>query len=210
LAFGFRSKHAHFWRGHGKQEVNHAKNYQLNNITLDGAVENPHLWPSFSGGAGSDVSFDIQMSLLEECDTMLMGRRTYESFASVWPARSGDKMSDRFNAMQKIAVSTTLRDPSWNNTAVVRDLVEEIEKLKQQAGKNIVQYGLGQVSFTLMEHGLLDEIRLWVHPLILGSQGPQVPHFISCPATHLQLVDTKTLPNGIVILRYTVHKKSRG
>jgi dihydrofolate reductase len=180
-------------------------------ITLDGAVENPHLWPSISGGVGSDVSFDIQTSLLHECDAVLMGRRTYESFASVWPTRSGDKMSDRINAMQKYAVSTTLRDPTWNNTSLIsRDLVGEIKKLKQQPGRDIVQYGLGSVSFTLMEHGLLDEIRLWVHPLILGNQGPQVPHFISCPATHLQLVDTRTLPNGIVILRYTVHRKDGG
>jgi dihydrofolate reductase len=174
-------------------------------ITLDGAVENPHLWPSFSGGSGSDVSYDIQNELIQECDALLLGRRTYESFAAVWPTQSGNPVADRINSMQKLAVSTTLRDPQWNNTTVIsRDLVSEIAKIKQQPGMNIVQYGLGAVSFALIENGLMDEIRLWLHPLILGTLGPATPHFLPCPTTHLELVDTRTIPGGHVILRYAV------
>lgn len=171
-------------------------------ITLDGAIENPDRWPTL-GEAGAEISFDIQNTLLQACDAVVMGRRTYESFAAAWPTRSGDSFSDRLNAMKKYVASTTIHEPTWNNTTVISgDLVGELKRLKQQPGKDIVQYGLGQVSFTMMEHGLLDEIRLWVHPLILGRTGPKLPHFLECPPAHLQLVDTRSLPNGTSILNY--------
>lgn len=173
-------------------------------ITLDGAVEDPHLWPSL-GTAAEAVSFQIQNDLLHSCDAVLMGRRTYEGFAAAWPARSGDSYSERINAIRKYVASTTLRHPEWNNTTVIdNDLVGELRKLKQQPGKDIVQYGLGSVSFTMMENGLMDEIRLWVHPLILGRNGPRVPHFLSCPPAHLNLVSTRSLPDGITILTYQI------
>jgi dihydrofolate reductase len=178
-------------------------------ITLDGVVEDPHLWPSL-GPEGAQESFDIQTELLNNCDAVLMGRRTYESFASVWPTRSGDVFSDRINAMEKYVVSSTLRNPTWNNTTVIaRDLVAEITRLKHQPGKEIVQYGIGQVSFTLLEHGLLDELRLWVHPLILGNKGPQIPHFHDCLPTQLNIVASRTLPNGIAILNYRIARQIR-
>jgi dihydrofolate reductase len=171
-------------------------------ITLDGVVENPHLWPA-SGKTATDISFEIQNELLQTCDALVMGRRTYESFAAVWPTRSGDSVSDRINAMKKYVASTTIHEPTWSNTTVIKgDFVGEIKKLKEQPGKNIVQYGLGTVSFTMMEHGLVDEIRLWVHPLILGRVGPTRSHFLDCVPTHLRLVDTNTLPNGITIVSY--------
>src|SRR5258708_18918649 len=133
-------------------------------ITLDGAVENPHLWPSL-GDSAKALSFDIQMELLNQCDAVLMGRRTYDVFAPAWSARSGNDMADRMNAIQKQVVSTTLRNPTWNNTQVIAaDAVEKIRELKGRPGKDIVQYGLGQVSFALLEHGLVDEMRLWIHP----------------------------------------------
>lgn len=78
---------------------------------LDGVVEGPHLWPSI-GDAGSQVSFEIQNDLLQSCDGVLMGRRTYESFAAAWPTRSGDSLSDRMNAMRKHVASSTLRAPT--------------------------------------------------------------------------------------------------
>jgi len=146
-------------------------------ITLDGAVQDPHLWPSL-GKEGSDKHFEIQNELLQSCDAVLMGRRTYDGFAAVWPTRSGDSLSDRISSMQKYVVSSTLRSPAWNNTMVIgRDLVAEVTALKRQSGKDIVQYGLGPVSFTLIDNGLIDEVRLWVHPIILGRDGPKVPHF---------------------------------
>ena len=103
-----------------------------------------------------------------------MGRHTYDGFAPVWPTRSGDPVSDQINAMAKYVVSTTLKDPEWNNTHVIDgDVAAEITRLKQAPGKNIVQYGFGVVSRLLLEHGLLDELRLWVHPLIVGSRPPE-------------------------------------
>jgi dihydrofolate reductase len=177
-------------------------------ITLDGAVEDPHLWPSL-GDSAKAVSFDIQMELLDACDVILMGRRTYETFAMAWPTRSGDRMSDGFNAMQKQVVSTTLRNPTWNNTHVIgADAVEKIQTLKKQPGKDIVQYGLGQVSFALLERGLVDEVRLWIHPIVLGKKGPQSPHFLDCPPAQFELVSSRALPNGIVIVNYKCKREA--
>src|SRR5579872_6857618 len=171
-------------------------------MTLDGAVEDPHLWPS-PGKEGSEASFEIQNELLHACDGVLMGRRTYEAFAAVWPSRSGDTYSSRINSMPKYVVSSTLQKPSWNNTAVIGgNLVDEVGRLKRQPGKDIVQYGLGPVAFTLIENELLDEIRVWVHPIILGNKGPKVPHFLASPTVPLRLAASKALSNGIMILNY--------
>jgi len=171
-------------------------------ITLDGVVEGPHLWPSLN--RPSDERADqIQTALALTCDAPRMGRRTYEVFAPVWPTRSGDRLSDHINAMPKYVVSTTLNDPEWNNTHVIDgDVVAEITRLKQAPGKNIVQYGFGPVSRLLLEHGLLDELRLWIHPLILGTGSPNDLLFGAAPAVSFQHTDTSTLSNGIIILSY--------
>jgi len=139
-------------------------------ITLDGAVENPHLWPSL-GSNGSNEGFEIQNELLHACDVVLMGRRTYDSFAAVWPKRSGDPYTDRINAMKKVVASSTLRHPEWNNTTIIGgDIAGAIERLKAEPGKDIVQYGLGPVSFALMAKGLIDEFRLWMPSDDSGQQ----------------------------------------
>lgn len=177
-------------------------------ITLDGAVEDPQLWPSL-GDSAKAVSYDIQMELLNACDVILMGRHTYDIFSAAWPTRSGDSMADRINAMQKQVVSTTLRNATWNNTQVIgKDAVENIRALKKQPGKDVVQYGLGEVSYTLLEHGLLDEVRLWIHPIILGKKGPRTPHFLNCSPTQFALASSRTLPNGIVIVNYKCKREA--
>jgi dihydrofolate reductase len=86
-------------------------------ITLDGVIEGPHLWPSL-GRPGDERADQIQADLVLSCDALLMGRRTYDGFAPVWPTRSGDPVSDQINAMPKYVVSTTLKDPEWTNTRV--------------------------------------------------------------------------------------------
>jgi dihydrofolate reductase len=173
-------------------------------ITLDGAVENPHVWPSL-GKDGSEISFEIQNELLQACDGVLMGRKTYEAFALVWPTRSGDSYCDRINTIPKYVVSSTLKHASWTNTTVIgSNIVNEIAALKRQPGKDIVQYGLGPVSFLLMENGLIDEFRFWVHPLVLGRTGPTSPHFLNCPPARFQLTGSRSLPNGIAILSYAL------
>jgi dihydrofolate reductase len=171
-------------------------------ITLDGVVEGPHLWPSL-GRPGDERADGIQADLVLSCDALLMGRRTYEGFAPVWPTRSGDAYSDHINAMPKYVVSTTLSDPEWNNTKVIDgDVVAEVTRLKQAPGESIVQYGFGAVSRLLLEHGLLDELRLWIHPLILGAGTPGDLLFGPAPAVGFELTDVTSLSNGIVILSY--------
>jgi dihydrofolate reductase len=170
-------------------------------ISLDGVIENPHLWPSTDpdGGAGER----IQTDLLLACDAVLMGRRTYEAFAPVWPTRAGDPYSDHINTMPKYVVSSTLRAPEWNNTHVIAgDPVAEIRRLKQQPSKDIVQYGFGRLSHTMLRHGLLDELRLWVYPFVIGSGGPQDLLYRDSPLTRFRLVDATPLESGIVVLAY--------
>jgi dihydrofolate reductase len=175
-------------------------------ITLDGVVERPHLWPSL-GRPGDERSDQIQTDLLLSCDALLMGRRTYEVFAPVWPTRSGDPASDHINAMPKYVVSTTLKDPEWNNTQVIDgDIVARVRQLKEEVGKDIVQYGYGPLSRLLLEHGLLDELRLWFHPLILGRGSVGDLLFGSVPSVGFELAGSTTLSNGIVILSYRTEK----
>src|SRR5579885_173026 len=138
-------------------------------ISLDGVVEQPHLWPTIDRPS-DERGGQIQTELLLACDAILMGRRTYEGFAPVWQTRSGDPYSDRINTMPKYVVSTTLTDPDWANTTVISTgVVERVRELKSQPGRDIVQYGFGAVSTLLMENGLLDELRLWIHPLFVGT-----------------------------------------
>jgi dihydrofolate reductase len=109
--------------------------------------------------------------------------------------------------MTKYVVSSTLREPEWNNTTVISgDPVAEIGRLKRQPGKDIVQYGFGQVSRAMLKHGLLDELRLWVHPFFVGSGGPQDLLFRQGPVTRLDLADTRALRSGIVILTYQLSR----
>ena len=174
-------------------------------ISLDGVIERPQDWPSVGerGTKGNDMQAELALS----CDALIMGRRTYEGFAPVWPTRSGDPVSDHINAMPKYVVSTTLRDPEWTNTHVIdSDVVGEIARLKESSGKDIVQYGYRPLSRLLLEHGMLDELRLWIHPLILGSGSPSDLLFGESPAVGFQLTDVTTLSNGIVILSYQTER----
>ena len=176
-------------------------------VTLDGVVEGPHLWPSL-GRPGDERWGRIATELLLSCDAVLMGRRTYEVFAPVWPTRSGDPYSDRINTMPKYVVSTTLEDPEWANTQVIDgDVAGSIRRLKESSVKDIVQYGFGPVARLLLEHDLLDELQLWVHPLILGSAGPSDLLFGDTAAVGFDLVATTPLSDGTVILSYRLDRK---
>jgi dihydrofolate reductase len=170
--------------------------------TLDGVVEGPHLWPPLKGGTSAEGG-TIQTDLLEACDIVLMGRRTYESFAPAWSSRGGDRFSDRINAMRKVVVSTTLTDPEWKNTEVIAgDVVGRIRDLKADAGGHIVQYGFGDVSRLLLTHGLFDQLQFWIHPQLVGPSDAR--DLLSRPgiAAAFDLVDTRVLSNGIVLATY--------
>jgi dihydrofolate reductase len=172
-------------------------------ISLDGVIEAPHEWPPTE--ASDPAAEGIQTDLLLSCDAVVMGRRTYDGFAPVWPTRSGDPYSERINTMAKYVVSSTLEDPEWNNTTVIDgDPVGEIARLKEKPGKDIVQYGFGQLSHTMLEHGLLDELRLWVHPFIIGTGGPDDLLYRDAPLARFRLEDSTPLESGIVVLSYSV------
>ena len=171
-------------------------------ITLDGVIESPHLWPALRGG-NSDEGDTIQTDLLATCDIVLMGRRTYDVFAPAWSSRSGDPYSDRINSMRKVVVSTTLTDPEWNNTEVIAsDVVDRVRDLKDDTGGHIVQYGFGDVSRLLLEHGLFDQLQLWIHPQLVGPS--DVSDLLCRPGTAatFDLVDSRVLSNGIVLATY--------
>jgi dihydrofolate reductase len=170
-------------------------------ITLDGVIQNPQDWPSMGGF--SDEGTQIQTELLERCDAVLLGRHTYDGFAPAWSSRSGDPISDRMNAIPKYVVSTTLTDPQWHNTTIIdHDPIDTIRDLKQQPGADIVQYGFGPLSHALMAAGLLDELRLWVHPFFVGTGTASDVLYRAGSSGTFDLTDSTSLDSGIAILTY--------
>jgi dihydrofolate reductase len=168
-------------------------------ITLDGVIESPQDWPALASFSQSGVR--IQTELLLGSNAVLMGRRTYEDFVPVWTSMSGDPYSDRINAMPKYVPSSTLTDPKWNNTTVIEgDLVEYVSDLKDRTAGDLVQFGFGAVSHALLQAGLIDELRLWLHPFFVG-RGDLI-YQDSLTAT-FDLNDVTRLDSGVVILTYT-------
>lgn len=179
-------------------------------ISLDGVIKDPQDWPD-NGIEPDATGLKAQTELLFACDAVLMGGHTYPAFAPAWMARSGDPFSDRINQLPKYVVSSTLRDPEWNNTTVITgDVVAEIRRLKEQPGMDIVQYGFGQLSYTLLEHGLLDELRLWVHPLFVGQATASDLLFRPSATVQMEHAGTLALNTGIVILTYRVPTRGQG
>src|SRR5215212_7907274 len=164
-------------------------------VTLDGVIEDPGGSEGFERG-GWAFAFDrgpegdqFKLDEVMAADGLLLGRVTYEGFAAAWPSRSGE-FADKFNNMAKYVVSTTLEDPEWNNTTVIKDDVpEQIRKLRDQPGGDILVNGSGQLLETLIENDLVDEYRLMVFPVVLGK-GKRLFGETSDPAP-LRLVDTK-------------------
>jgi dihydrofolate reductase len=170
-------------------------------VTLDGVIQNPQNWPSVGGF--TDDGNQIQTELLGRCDAVLMGRHTYELFAPVWSARSGDPLSDGMNSLPKYVVATALTDPQWHNTTVIdHDPIETIRELKEQPGADIVQYGFGRLSHALMAAGLLDELRLWLHPFFVGSGTASDLLYRAGSSGSFELADSTSLDSGITILTY--------
>jgi dihydrofolate reductase len=176
-------------------------------ISLNGVIKNPQNW-HFDSFDEAGQAFAVEQ--LRASDALLMGRETYDSYAQAWPTRSGDPMSDQINAMRKYVVSSTLERPTWANTVVIADNVaEEIKRLKNEPGEDILQHGFGDVTYLLLEHGLLDEVVLWFHPIFVGSAKPEDLLFRECADTTFDLVSTDVHKGGIVILSYRVRKTDR-
>ena len=179
-------------------------------VTLDGVMEapggepgHPHSGWVFDFMGDEQLQYKLQEVL--EAESLLIGRVTYESFAGAWPERSGE-FADKMNAMPKYVVSTTLKDPKWNNTTVIGgNVVGEIRRLQQHAGGPILVGGSRTLVQTLMEHDLVDEWRLMIFPVVLGSGRRLFPE--SRSKTVLRLVDTKPFASGVVV--HTYHLTSR-
>jgi dihydrofolate reductase len=168
-------------------------------VSLDGLIEHLEHWHfAYLDDEANSFAWDQ----LAASDAMLMGRRTYEGFAASWPSHTG-AFADKINSMQKYVASTTLKQADWTNATIITgDLVEEVAWRKQQPGQDILMYGFGPVAQTLLQHGLLDEIRLWFHPVFAGVGGPSELLFRAGNTASMKLVATKVLGSGIVILSY--------
>ncbi|MEV0643802.1 dihydrofolate reductase family protein [Phytomonospora sp. NPDC050363] len=166
-------------------------------ITLDGVIENP-MWSMPYHDA------DFVAAQTEAADALLMGRATYDGFAASWPGRDETDPATGaayFNNVKKYVASTTLTDPEWNNTEVLQgDLVEAVKALKATEGGNILQFGFGTVTTALIEAGLVDEVHLWIHPIIVGGDSVSAP-LKDFKAT-FELIDTKINPTGLIIASY--------
>jgi dihydrofolate reductase len=132
-------------------------------------------------------------------EALLLGRVTYEEFAALWPSRRGE-FADKFNSLPKYVVSSTLADPEWNSTVLEGDVVEEVSRLKQELDGDIVVHGSIRLARTLIEHDLVDELRLMVYPVVLGA-GERLFGETS-DKKPLRLVDTKTVDDGVAMLTY--------
>jgi dihydrofolate reductase len=166
-------------------------------VSLDGVIENPHHW---SPPYWDDQHSGYAASMLDTADTLLLGRETYESFAEVWPQRSGDPYTDKVNAMPKYVASRTLETATWNATILDGDIAEQIAKLKELDGGDILKFGTGELDRTLLAHRLVDEFHFWYFPVIVGS-GQRLLDDVD--VTHLQLAGSTVFDSGIVVLKLT-------
>jgi dihydrofolate reductase len=145
------------------------------NVSLDGVIEDPAGEEGFRLGGWVGQIKDreaVGKAVLDEAlgaEALLFGRRSYEFFAARWPSRSGE-LADRLNSLPKYVVSSTLEDADWNNSTVLKgDVPKEVSKLKQELDGEIVVYGSIQLMRTLIEHDLVDELRLMIYPVVLGA-----------------------------------------
>ncbi len=178
-------------------------------VTLDGFIAGSNNEMGFVGEVYDEAMGKYEYDLVSAADTLLLGRVTYESFAGSWPhvpdnpnASEGEKVyARRLNAMRKIVFSRTLPSVEWNNSTLMREIVpEEIQKLKQEPGNDMVIYGSASVIQELTNHGLIDEYQVLVHPFILGDGKPLFKNIKE--QMKLKLVNTEARPSGVVVLTY--------
>jgi dihydrofolate reductase len=175
-------------------------------VSLDGVIEAP--------GGGEDYrhggwSFEIdrgpegdrfKLDETIQAEALLLGRVTYEGFAAAWPTMQGE-FADKFNSMPKYVISSTLEQPEWNNTTVLGgDLVDEVSKLRESVSGDVVVHGSARLVQGLLEHDLVDELRLMVYPVVLGS-GKRL-FGKTTDKTRVRLTDTQLVGDGIVIHTY--------
>ncbi|MGK5551582.1 dihydrofolate reductase family protein [Actinomadura kijaniata] len=176
-------------------------------LSLDGVIGRPEVWttPYFGEEAAA-----YARETLFSCDALIAGRVTYEAFAGVWPSmeeQTGD-FGVRMNTLPKYLVSTTLDKAGWGETEIISaDVPERVAEIRNGEGGDILQYGFGRLSRTLVEHGLLDELRLWIHPVFAGT-GP-AESMIGTPdfTASFTLADVKPFTSGVIVATYVPSRK---
>jgi dihydrofolate reductase len=178
-----------------------------NSVTLDGFFEGPNKELDWHIVDGEIREYAID--LLSKVDALLFGRVTYQLMADYWPAaatnpstpKSDLEIADKMNNLPKIVFSKTLQEVKWNNSRLVKEnIAEEISKMKQQPGKDMVIFGSGSIVSTFMQHGLIDEYRIIVNPIVLGNGNPLFKGING--KQNLKPLNTKVFDSGIVILFY--------
>jgi dihydrofolate reductase len=176
------------------------------NVSLDGVIEDPAGDEGFTRGGwvGRIAALpELARITLDEAlgtEALLLGRRSYEWFAARWPSRSGE-LADRLNSLPKYVVSSTLEDPDWNNSTVLKgDVVDEVSKLTQELNGEINVPASFQLARTLIEHDLVDELRLKIFPVVLGAGARLFGE--TSDKKPMRLVDTQTVGDGIAFLTY--------
>ena len=175
-------------------------------VSLDGVMEDPGGAEGFRHGgwtfeiARGEEGDKFKLDETMASDALLLGRRTYEGFAAAWPSRSGE-FADKFNTMPKYVVSSTLRDPEWSNSTVLDgDLAEAVPELRRRHDGDVVVHGSAQLAQALLEQDLVDELRLMVFPVVLGT-GKRLFGDTS-DKKPLRLVDSRVVGDGVAILVY--------
>ena len=165
-------------------------------ISLDGVIESPERWALFDEEAAQ-----LSMRDLDDYDAFIMGRVAYERLRAQWASVTGNPYIEKINAMPKYVASQSLTEVTWNATLLGPDIVGAVEELKGQPGKDLIKYGTSRLDGTLLRAHLIDELRLWIMPVVVGT-GQRLFEDIDTSSLHLQLADIRKLANDSVILTY--------
>src|SRR5262245_18347892 len=173
-------------------------------VTLDGVIQDPGGFPELAEGGWGNCYFDDEaqryaLEHLRESDAFRCGPVTYEVFKEFWAEDKEGEDAQTLNRMRKFVASTTLTEPlDWNATLLEGDVADAVGDLKEQEGRDIVMYGSAGLMATLMAHDLVDEFRIWIHPFVIGEGTRLFADRV--PTRSLELVETRQLSTGVVIL----------
>jgi dihydrofolate reductase len=175
-------------------------------VSLDGVMEDPGGAEGFKYGGWTfeiprgDEGDKFKLDETRESSALLLGRRTYEGFAEAWPSREGE-FADKFNSMPKYVVSSTMGEPTWTNTTVLKgDVAEEVAKLRERQDGDIAVHGSASLVQSLLEHDLVDELRLMVFPVVLGTGKRLFGE--TTDKKRLRLMDSRLVGDGVNIVIY--------
>jgi len=175
-------------------------------VSLDGVMEDPGGAERFRHGGWSfeisrgDEGDQFKLDETLSSDALLLGRVTYEGFAAAWPSREGE-FADKFNTMPKYVVSSTLEEPEWQNSTVLKgDVAEEVARVREKHAGDVVVHGSARLVQTLLDGDLVDELRLMVFPIVLGSGKRLFGE--TADKKRMRLVDSKVVGEGVTVLVY--------